>query len=98
MCRSNLFTGAKIQIKDRAKIPISTPEHQSAIGVHLILDYSYNAIQFYEITSAKKGYGEKKVKAVLMALPDDWQTFVVMDYSDGFWDRMIEKYNNLSII
>jgi len=38
------------------------------------------------------------VKAVLSSIPDDWQALVVIDYSEGFWGRMIEKYDNLSTI
>lgn len=38
------------------------------------------------------------VKAVLSAIPNDWQALVAMDYSEGFWDRMVEKYNKLTII
>jgi len=64
----------------------------------MILDYPYNTIQFYEITSGKREYGGKMVRAVLPSIPEDWQAILAMDYSDGFWDRMIEKYDNLSII
>ena len=96
--QADLYASSEITIKGRTKIPISTPGHQSAIGVHLILDYPYNTIQFYEITSAERGYGEKMVKAVLSSIPEDWQALVAMDYSEGFWDRMIEKYNKLTII
>jgi hypothetical protein len=77
----------EIKIKGRTKIPISAPGHPSAVGVHLILDFSTDTIQFHEITSAVKGYGEKMIQAVMTALPDDWDACVVMDWSEGFWDR-----------
>ncbi len=97
--QTDLYASSEIAIKGRIKTPISTLGHQSAIGVHLILDYPYNTIQFYEITSAVKGYGEKMVKAILSSIPSDWQASVIIDYdSESFWDRMIEKYNNLTII
>jgi len=49
----------EIEIKGRIKIPISTTGHPSAVGVHLIMDFAPNTIQFFEITSAAKGYGKK---------------------------------------
>jgi hypothetical protein len=45
-----------------------------------------------------KGYGEKMVKAVLTAIPDDWEAAVVMDWSDGFWDRMSAKYDRIALL
>ena len=88
----------KIKIKGRIKIPISITGHPSAIGVHLILDFAPNTIQFFEITSAVKGYGEKMVQAVMTALPDEWEACVVMDYSEGFWDKMAGKYDRIVIL
>jgi hypothetical protein len=79
-------------------MPVSTPGHPSAVGVHLILDFRLDGIQFFEITSAVKGYGEKMVKAVVTAIPDDWKAAVVMDYSDGFWDKMSEKYDKIVML
>ena len=35
------------------------------------------------------------VKAVLRALPKGWRGVVLMDWSDGFWDKMKMKYRNL---
>jgi hypothetical protein len=80
------------------KIPVSTTGHPSAVGVHLILDFAHNTIQFFEITSAVKGYGEKMVQAVMTELPDDWEACVVMDYSEGFWERMAEKYDIIELL
>ncbi len=72
--------------------------HPSAVGVHLILDFIFDGIQFFEITSAVKGYGEKMVNAVVAAIPDDWEATVVMDYSRGFWDKMSEKYDRIVML
>jgi hypothetical protein len=76
-------------------MPVSTPGHPSAVGVHLILDFIFDGIQFFEITSVVKGYGEKMVKAAVTAIPDEWEAAVVMDSSYGFWDRMSEKYDRI---
>jgi hypothetical protein len=62
------------------------------------MDFSSHSIQFYEITSAVKGYGEKMVQAVMSAIPYNWEASVIMDYSEGFWERMAEKYENIAII
>ena len=32
------------------------------------------------------------VKAIMGELPRDWQPSVTMDWSEGFWDKMVEKY------
>lgn len=82
----------------RIKIPVTKPNHPTAIGVDLIIDIAYKDIQFYEITSAIKGCGGKMVDAVLKALPKDWNGVVVMDWSHGFWDKMKEKHKNLYIL
>jgi hypothetical protein len=88
----------EIKIKGRIKIPISTTGHPSAVEIHLILDFAPNTIQFFEITSAVKGYGEKMVQVVMTALPDEWEACVVMDYSEGFWDKMAGKYDRIVIL
>ena len=38
------------------------------------------------------------VNAFVTAIPDDWEAVVVMDYSDGFWDKMSEKYDRIVIL
>jgi hypothetical protein len=52
-------------------------------------------IQFFEMNSAIKGYGGKMVDALLKDLPKQWNGVVVMDWSDGFWDKMKKKHSNL---
>jgi len=34
----------------------------------------------------------------LSSTPEDWQALVVMDYSEDFWDRIIERYCKISTI
>ncbi len=67
----------------------------TAIGIHLIYDFQFKTLHFHEMNSATKGWGEKMVKAALRTLPRDWQPALVMDYSEGFWDKMKSKYNHL---
>jgi len=88
----------EIKIKGRIKIPISTTGYPAAVGVHLILNFAPNMIQFFKITSAVKGYGGKMVQAVMTALPDEWEACVVMDYSEEFWDKMAGKYDRIVIL
>ena len=93
--KEDIYASNEIKIIGRTKMPVSSPGHPSAVGVHLILDFRLDGIQFFEMTSAVKGYGEKMVKAVVTAIPDDWEAAVVMDYSGGFWNRMTEKYDRI---
>lgn len=86
---SNIIEGT------RNKKPIAKPFHPTAIGIHLIYDFQFKTLEFYEMNSASKGWGEKMVKAALRTLPQDWQPSLVMDCSDGFWDKMKSKYNHL---
>ena len=86
---SNELEGNKI------KIPVTKPFHPTAIGVHLIFDFKLKTMEFYEMNSAQKGWGEKMVKASLSALPKDWKVMLVYDWSEGFWDKMMQKYNKL---
>ena len=82
----------------RLKTPVTKAGHPTAIGVSVIFDAAYKMVQFYDITSATKGYGAKMVDAVLRALPEGWTGVVVMDWSGGFWDKMREKHTNLEIM
>ena len=96
--KEDIYASNEIKTIGRTKTPVSTPGHPSAVGVHIILDFNLDGIQFFEITSAVKGYGEKMVKAVVTAIPDDWKAAVVMDFSDGFWDKMSEKYDKIVML
>lgn len=96
--QTDIQASNNISIKGRTKIPVSKPGHPKSVGVHLIIDVSEKIINFFEITSAIKGYGERIVRAVLASIPDDWEAVVVMDYSEGFWDKMTEKYDRIVIL
>jgi hypothetical protein len=96
--KEDIYASNEIKIIGRTKMPVSTPGHPSAVGVHLILNFNFGGIQFFEINSAVKGYGEKMVKAVVTAIPDDWEAAIVMDYSEGFWDRMAGKYDRVVML
>ncbi|HUU30402.1 MAG TPA: hypothetical protein VM123_21575 [archaeon] len=82
----------------RSRIPITKPGHPSAIGISVILSLAHEEIQFFAVTSAKKGYGGRMVDAVLRALPAGWKAFVLMDWSDGFWEYMTRRYASLKIV
>lgn len=98
LTQTDIQASSEIAVQGNMKIPISKPGHPSAIGVHLIVQFEFNSIQFYEINSAVKGYGERLVQAVLEAIPESWEVIIVMDWSRGFWDRMAEKYKNIEVI
>lgn len=55
----------------------------------------YKTIDFFDINSPIKGNGSKMVDAVLTDFPKDWQPSVLMDWSNGFWDKMKVKYSDL---
>jgi hypothetical protein len=98
VAKNDIQASNEIAIKGRTKIPISTPGHCTAIGVHLIIEESEKTIQFFEITSATKGYGERIVRATMTSIPDDWEAIVIMDYSFGFWKKMTNKYDKIMIL
>ncbi len=72
--------------------PVAAPHHPTAVGVSLLFSFELQIMQFYEITSARKGYGQKMVAAVLEGLPQDWEVCIAMDWSGGFWKKMKAKY------
>jgi hypothetical protein len=84
--------------KGRVKIPVTKSGHPSAIGVSLIIDFAFKDIHFFEMNSPLKGYGGMMVEAVLKNLPKGWSGVVAMDWSNGFWDKMKERYENLEIL
>jgi len=79
----------------KRKNPVAKPFHPTAIGVHVIYDFQFKNLEFYELNSAVKGWGEKMVKAVLNNLPKGWKATLVFDYSDGFWEKIRKKYNQV---
>ena len=82
----------------RVKNPITTPDHLSATGITILFEPKYKYINFYEINSPIRGCGSKMIEAVFTGFPNDWQATVVMDWSEGFWDNMKEKYSNVDWI
>jgi hypothetical protein len=76
----------------RPKVPLTYMNHETAIGIKILYHTKYKTIDFTDINSPKKGFGGKMVKAVFQDFSKDWQPAVVMDWSNGFWDRMKEKY------
>jgi len=82
----------------RPKVSITQMNHPIAIGIQILYYTKYKSIDFYDINSPIKGNGSKMVDAILKDFPKDWQPSVVMDWSNGFWDKMKEKYSNLEWI
>lgn len=80
---------------NRPKVPITNMNHETAIGIQILYGTKYNIIDFYDFNSPIKGNGSKMVDTVLKDFPKDWQPAVIMDWSNGFWEKMEKKYNNL---
>jgi hypothetical protein len=93
-----ILASNKIETIGRNVIPITKTGQPGIVGVHLLLEYPVNQIQFYEITSGIKRYGETMVKAVVDSLPEGWIAGVVFDWSDGFWEKMKVKYSNIWVL
>lgn len=79
------------------KQPVTEIGKENIIGVELLIDASSKVVQFFSITSSVKGCGKKIVASVLAATPDDWEVVVVMDWSEGFWPAMVERYPRVKI-
>ncbi|SDD24343.1 hypothetical protein [Williamwhitmania taraxaci] len=83
---------------NRQKMPITNMNHETAIGVQVLYSLSHKYINFFDINSPIKGNGSKMVDAILRDFPKDWNPSVVMDWSNGFWDKMKEKYKDVEWI
>ena len=70
---------------------------EGVVGVELLIDPEISTVQFYSLASSQKGYGRKIVDAVVRGTPDDWNLVVAMDWSGGFWDRMLEIYPRIVV-
>ena len=77
------------------KEPIVKDDGGNIVGGELLIDTQNKIIQFFYITSAVKGYGEKIVSSVIKATPEEWNIVVLMDWSHGFWPVMANKYPKL---
>lgn len=80
---------------NRPNVPITRVDHETAIGVQILYSLSYKYINFFDINSPIKGNGSKMVDAIFKDFPNDWHATVLMDWSNGFWDKMIEKHNTI---
>lgn len=67
------------------------------VGVELIIDPDICTVQFYSLASHQEGYGRKIVDAVVRGIPDDWNLVVVMDWSGGFWVRMLQEFPQIIV-
>lgn len=83
--------------KNGKKEPIILVGESNIVGVELLIDVPNKIIQFYSITSSIKGCGEKMVSSIVNAVPEEWKIVIVMDWSDGFWQVMIERYPRLVV-
>lgn len=77
---------------NRPKVPITSMNHETAIGIMVLYNAKYKTINFFDINSPKKGFGGKMVDTVFNDFSENWNPAVAVDWSDGFWDRMKEKY------
>ena len=91
LCASNLLS------TDKKKHPVTTKNQEGVTGVELLIDPEIKTVQFYSLASSQKGYGRKIVDAVVRGTPDDWNLVVVMDWSGGFWDRMLLEYPQIDV-
>ncbi len=80
----------------RVRIPISEAGHELAVGIRVVYHLDYKLIDFDEINSPIKGNGHKMVDCVLKNFPKDWKAGVFMDWSNGFWNNMKEKYGDIN--
>ena len=72
-------------------------DREDIIGVELLIDPDHSTVQFYSLASSEKGYGRKIVDAVVRVTPDDWNLVVAMDWSGGFWERMLDEYPRIVV-
>jgi hypothetical protein len=80
---------------NRPKVPLVKETHPTAIGIEILYDIADKTLDFYSINSPVKGHGTKMVDAVFKDFPADWSPVVIMDWSDGFWEKMKERYKHL---
>ena len=92
------FLSASSATHGARRCPVTNPGHPAAVGVSLIVDVEHKEIQFYEITSAVKGYGTRMVESVMGALPKGWRAVVAMDWSEGFWEVMRKRHKRIMIL
>jgi hypothetical protein len=91
LCASNQLS------TDKKKHPVTSRDQEGIIGVELLIDSDVSTVQFYSLVSSSKGYGRKIVEAVVRGTSDDWHLVVVMDWSGGFWEKMLEEYTQIVV-
>jgi hypothetical protein len=91
------IAAANVLSADGKKNPVVIIGAEGIVGVELLIDVPNKIVQFYGLTSAKKGCGRQIVEAVVGATPEDWFLAVLMDWSGGFWQRMAEEYPRFSV-
>lgn len=79
------------------KQPVTEIGLEGIVGVELLVDVSSKVVQFYSLTSSVNGCGQQIVSAVLEVAPNDWKVVVVMDWSEGFWELMSQRYPRLVV-
>jgi hypothetical protein len=83
---------------DKKKHPVTTMNKEGNIGVELLIDPDISTVQFYSLASSEKGSGRKIVDAVVRGTADDWNIVVVLDWSGGFWNKMLEEYPQIVVL
>jgi len=64
----------------------------------LLIDPDNRVIQFYSLTSSEKWNGRRIVEAVAQAIPDNWMLAVAMDWSGGFWAKMVTEVPRIEVL
>jgi hypothetical protein len=84
--------------ENKKKDPVVEIGGKNLVGVELLIDVPNKIVQFFSITSAVKGYGGKIISAVVSITADDWLIVIPMDWSGGFWEKMVAKYPRLIVL
>jgi hypothetical protein len=84
--------------ENKKKDPVVEIGGKDLVGVELLIDVPNKIVQFFSITSAVKGYGGKIISAVVSITADDWLIVIPMDWSGGFWEKMVAKYPRLIVL
>jgi len=92
ICASNLLS------TNKKKQPITKIGQDGVVGVELLIYPEHKSIDFYSLTSSKKGCGSQMVKSIVDTTPEDWTILVTMDWSGGFWDKMIDEYPQIVVL
>jgi len=91
------ITASNVLSEDGKKNPVVTIGAEGMVGVELLIDVPNMIVQFYALTSDRKGCGRQIVAAIADATPEDWFLAVLMDWSGGFWEKMAEEYPRLAL-